>query len=46
MVKIIGDRGRRETDREARVAVRVLVDLLMCHCFIWLVEFGGRVIVE
>lgn len=45
-VKIIGDRGRSEIDREVRVAVRVLVDMLVCHCFMWLVVFGGSVIVE
>lgn len=42
----MGDRGRSEIDKEARVAVRVLVGLLICHCFMRLVEFGGSVIVE
>lgn len=46
MVKIIGERGRSSRDREVSIAIRALVGLLMCHCFMWLVEFGGSVIVE
>lgn len=33
-------------DRDVRVAIEVCVGLLMCHCFMWFVEFGGSVIVE
>lgn len=46
MVRIIGERGRSRTDREVKMAIRVFVDLSVCHCFIWFVEFGGSVIVE
>lgn len=42
----MGESGNREIDKEARMASRGLVDLLVCHCFIWFVEFGGSVIVE
>ena len=45
-VKIIGDRGSSKADREARMAIIGLVGLLICHCFMWFVEFGGSVIVE
>lgn len=45
-VRIAGDSGRSRIDMEVRMAVGVFVDLLVCHCFIKLVEFGGSVIVE
>lgn len=38
--------GRSRADRDVRMAVGVFVGLLICHCFIWFVEFGGSVIVE
>lgn len=41
----MGERGSRVVDREARIAVMEVVCLLMCHCFMWLAEFGGSVIV-
>lgn len=46
IVRIIGDNGNSRIDREARMAIMVFVGLLMCHCFMWFVEFGGSVIVE
>ena len=46
MVKIAGERGRRRTDREIKVAIGVPVDLLLYHCFMKFVVFGGSVIVE
>ena len=46
MVWIIGESGRRRIDIEVRMAVVVLGDLLVCHCFMWFDELGGRVIVE
>lgn len=42
----MGESGSREIDREARIASEEFVDLLVCHCFMWFMEFGGRVIVE
>lgn len=44
--RIIGESGRSNIDEEVREAMIVFVGLLVCHCFIWAVEFGGRVIVE
>lgn len=32
-------------DRVMKVVIVMFVDLLVCHCFIWLLELGGRVIV-
>lgn len=46
MAKIKGDKGRSRVDREVKMAIWVFAGLLMCHCLIRLVEFGGRVIVE
>lgn len=46
VVRIIGERGKSKRDREVSIAIGVFVGLLMCHCFMWLVEFGGSVIVE
>lgn len=45
MVMIIGAIGRRVMDREVRMATRVLVGLLTCHCFMWLMVCGGSVMV-
>lgn len=42
----MGERGSSSMDREATMAMGVFVNLLMCHCFMWFVEFGGSVIVE
>ena len=44
--RIIGESGRSSSDEEVRGAMIVFVGLLVCHCFMWVVEFGGRVIVE
>lgn len=33
-------------DREANTAIEGFVVLLVRHCFMWFVEFGGRVMVE
>ena len=41
----MGESGKSEIDREVRVATGPFVGLLVCHCFVWFVEFGGRVIV-
>lgn len=41
----MGEIGRRMVEREERMAMDVFVGLLMYHCFMWLAEFGGRVIV-
>lgn len=46
MACIMGERGSRRIDSEARIAVGVLGVLLVYHCFMWLEELGGRVIVE
>ena len=46
MACIMGDRGSKRIDSEARTAVGVLGALLVYHCFMWLEELGGRVIVE
>jgi len=46
VVRIIGESGRRRIDREVKIAIGVLVDLPVCHCFMWFEEFGGSVIVE
>lgn len=46
VAKIIGEIGSKRVDRDVRMAIGVLVGLLICHCFMWFVEFGGRVIVE
>lgn len=42
----MGESGSREIDKEARMASGGFVDLLICHCFMWFVEFGGSVMVE
>ena len=42
----MGERGRRRIDREVSVAIDVLVGLLLYHCFMEFVVFGGSVIVE
>ena len=44
-MSIIGERGKRVVESEVRIAVIGLVCLLICHCFMWLAEFGGSVIV-
>lgn len=44
--RIIGESGRSRVDAEVRGAIMVLAGLLVCHWFIWVVELGGRVIVE
>lgn len=46
VVRIIGERGSSRIDREVVMAIGEPVGLLMCHCFMWFVEFGGSVIVE
>lgn len=46
VVRTIGERGKSKRDREVSAAIRVFVGLLICHCFMWLVVFGGSVIVE
>lgn len=46
VVRIMGERGRSRVDREVRMAICGVVGLWMCHCFMWFVGFGGRVIVE
>lgn len=42
----MGDSGSSRVDVVARMAIMVLVGLLICHCFMWFVEFGGSVTVE
>lgn len=44
--RIIGESGRSRVDVAVRGAMLVFVGVLMCHCFMWVEEFGGRVIVE
>lgn len=42
----MGARGRIEVDMDMRMAMWGFVVLLIYHCFMWFVEFGGSVIVE
>lgn len=42
----MGESGRSRVANEVRMATGVLVVLLVCHCFMWFVVLGGRVIVE
>lgn len=46
MVRIIGESGRSEMDREVRIEIGVLVGFLVNHCFILFEGLGGSVIVE
>lgn len=41
----MGEIGRRKMDMVARMATRIWVGLLVCHCFMWFVVCGGSVIV-
>lgn len=41
----MGESGNSMMDMVVKVVIVMLVDLLVCHCFMWLVELGGRVIV-
>lgn len=43
--RIIGEIGSRVAERAAKMAVGVVEGLLVRHCFMWLAELGGRVIV-
>lgn len=44
-MRIMGDTGRRTMDMVTRMATMELVGLFVCHCFMWFVVCGGRVIV-
>lgn len=41
----MGEIGRSIIDVMVRAATREGIGLLVCHCFMWLVVWGGRVIV-
>lgn len=45
MARIMGEIGRRIRDVEVKMATKGLTGLLMCHRFMWLVLWGGSVIV-
>lgn len=42
----MGVSGNSQIDVEVRRAVSVWVFVFTCHCFMWFVQFGGKVIVE
>ena len=42
---MMGEIGSSVIDMVTREAIRVLVALLVCHCFMWFVVCGGSVIV-
>lgn len=44
MVSSMGESGSRVMERVVRMAIERLTGLLMCHCFIWFVVWGGSVI--
>lgn len=45
-MRIIGESGRSRAVKEVRMAIRLFVVLFVCHCFMWFMVLGGRVIVE